>query len=283
MILIADSGSSNTTWALIGEGGVLHSFTTEGYNPFFVNSNYIKQSLQKKLPGKLDPDKVTKISFYGAGCMDNKINILKNGLKSIFKNANINVHLDLLAAARAVLGGGPGFTAILGTGTNSCLYNGKEITHNVESLGYFLGDEGSGCYIGKRLISEYIRGSMPADIRKKFWQKYKLPPDELMEQVYSQDLVSRFCAGFTRFLTSENMRNEYLYQLVKDCFISFFVNLVSLYPHYSDYTFNCIGSIGYNFRNVLEEVAGEHGMKCGRIEQSPLEGLVNYHLKASVE
>lgn len=277
MILIADSGSTKTSWCLVNQDGEQRYFDTEGYNPYFVDSTYIKNSLEKSLPLTLDRNKVREVNFYGAGCMAEKKSIIEEAMQFFFNNANIFAEIDTLAAARALLGTHAGFAAILGTGTNTCLYNGKTITHNIDSLGYVLGDEGSGCAIGKKLLADYCRGYMPRNIRERFRSTFQLHPDDIMDHIYSKPLPNRFCAGFSKFITQERLKNDYFHQLVKHCFKAFFFNLVTHYPDYKDYSFNCIGSIGYNFREILSEVSDEFGMKPGYITRSPMPGLFKYH------
>jgi inhibitor of KinA sporulation pathway (predicted exonuclease) len=146
-----------------------------------------------------------------------------------------------------------------------------------------LGDEGSGCYIGKKLLIDYLRGYMPEAVRENFWETFKLTPDDVNEQVYTQPLANRFCAGFAKFVYDSNVHLEYTRNLVKTSFEDFFRNLVTHYPNYQSYTFNCIGSVGYNFRNVLEEVATENSMTIGNIIRSPIDNLVKYHLEYKEE
>jgi N-acetylglucosamine kinase-like BadF-type ATPase len=185
----------------------------------------------------------------------------------------------LLAAARALLGNTEGFAAILGTGTNTCLYDGKDVVQNIDSGAYILGDEGSGCYIGKKLLTDYLRGYMPEAVRKAFWEEFKYTPDDINEIVYTQPRANRFCASFSKFVYDNNVNIEYSRNLVRTSFEDFFKNLVTHYPDYQKYTFNCIGSVGYNFRNVLEEVCTENGMTVGNIIRSPIDNLVKYHLE----
>jgi glucosamine kinase len=277
MILIADGGSTKTSWCLVHQSGERSWFQTEGYNPYIVDGNYITHSLQRHLPPSLQRNEVKQVYYYGAGCMNDKSVIVERALAGIFNQAQISVAMDLLAAARALLGRQPGFAAILGTGTNTCLYDGEQMSLNIDSLGYIMGDEGSGCDIGKRLLGDYIRGYMPGDVRLRFFAKYKLTPDEVMSRVYTEPLANRFCAGFSPFVHELHNDTEYARRLAKDCFTGFFRNLVSRYPHYRDYTFNCTGSVGYAFRELLAEVAAEFGMTCGRIIQSPMDDLVAYH------
>jgi len=282
MIIIADGGSTKTNWCLLTQDGKKVYFNTEGYNPYFSSIAYIVNSLHESLPTDLEIDKITEVNYYGAGCStEEKRNQVKEAMSAVFKNAAVYVGHDLLAAARALLGTNAGFAAILGTGTNTCLYDGKDIINNIDSGAYILGDEGSGCYIGKKLLADYLRGYMPEAVRQNFWDTYHLTPDDVNEEVYTKPLANRFCAGFSKFVYDNNVHIEYSRNLVKTSFEDFFRNLVTHYPDYKKYTFNCIGSVGYNFRNVLEEVATENGMVVGNIIRSPIDNLVKYHMEAA--
>jgi N-acetylglucosamine kinase-like BadF-type ATPase len=280
MKLIADGGSTKTNWCLVNDEGKKVYFNTEGYNPYFVSSEYIIESLNSNLPSDLEKQELTEVNYYGAGCSTaDKRKLVQDAMSKVFVNAKINIGHDLLAAARALLGRTEGFAAILGTGTNTCIYDGNDVVQNIDSGAYILGDEGSGCYIGKKLLVDYLRGYMPEAVRKNFWDTYHLTPDDVNEQVYSQPLANRFCAGFSKFVYDNNVHLEYTRNLVKTSFDDFFRNLVTHYPNYQNYTFNCIGSVGYNFRNVLEEVVTENGMKMGNIIRSPIDNLVKFHLE----
>jgi glucosamine kinase len=282
MIIIADGGSTKTNWCLLDNAGKKVYFNTEGYNPYFVNSEYIVSSLRKGLPKDLPYDQITEVNYYGAGVHNQeKADIVVEALKQVFVNSQVFVGHDLLAAARALLGDQPGFAAILGTGTNTCIYDGQEIAQNIDSAAYILGDEGSGCYIGKKLLTDYIRGYMPEDVRAIFWETYKLTPDDVMDAVYTKPLANRFCASFSKFVYDVSVNIAYSRSIVQTSFDDFFRNLVSRYPDYQNYTFNCIGSVGYNFRNVLEEIANQYEMKVGRIVRSPIDDLVQYHINKS--
>ena len=280
MIIIADGGSTKTNWCLVTEEGKKVYFNTEGYNPYFSGTEYIIKSLNETLPTDLERDQITEVNYYGAGCSTDEMRkIVEEAMKVIFKKARVFIGHDLLTAARALLGNKEGFAAILGTGTNTCLYNGKEVTHNIDSGAYILGDEGSGCYIGKKLLIDYLRGYMPEAVRKNFWDTYKLTPDDINEIVYTQPRANRFCAGFSKFVYDSPVNIEYSRNIVRTSFEDFFRNLVTHYPDYQKYTFNCIGSVGYNFRNVLEELVTENGMVIGNIIRSPIDNLVKYHLE----
>ncbi len=278
MILIADSGSTKTAWCAIRNGDKKVYFESEGYNPFFVTPDYVKESLRRSLPDNLAPERISAVHFYGAGCQGDKIAVMQSTLQDVFSQApEVYVEGDLLAAARALLGRKAGFVAILGTGTNTCIYDGEKITDNIDSLGFLLGDEGSGAYIGKQIISDYIRGKMPAAMREFFFQEYALTPSELMSRVYAAKLPNRYCAGFTHFLTKDNADAGYREKVVTTAFHHFFTNLVSAYPDYRQYELNCIGSIGYVFQDQLTAVAAEYGMKTGKIISSLIADLAVYH------
>jgi N-acetylglucosamine kinase-like BadF-type ATPase len=280
MIIIADGGSTKTNWCLVTEEGKKVYFNTEGYNPYFSSTAYIVQSLMENLPTDLEKSEITEVNYYGAGCStDDMRNIVAEAMKAVFTKARVYIGHDLLAAARALLGTSEGFAAILGTGTNTCLYNGREVIQNIDSGAYILGDEGSGCYIGKKLLVDYLRGYMPDAVRKLFWETFKLTPDDVNEQVYTQPRANRFCASFSKFVYDNPVNIEYSRNIVRTSFEDFFRNLVTHYPNYQKYTFNCIGSVGYNFRNVLEEVVAENGMVVGNIIRSPIDNLVKYHLE----
>ncbi|TSD67383.1 N-acetylglucosamine kinase [Inquilinus sp. KBS0705] len=282
MIIIADGGSTKTNWCLVTEEGKKVYFNTEGYNPYFAPTAYIIQSLKESLPTDLEKENITEVNYYGAGCSTPEMRkIVEEAMQVVFPNSRIYIGHDLLAAARALLGNNEGFAAILGTGTNTCLYDGQQIINNIDSGAYILGDEGSGCYIGKKLLVDYLRGYMPEAVRKSFWDEFKLTPDDINEIVYTQPRANRFCASFSKFVYDNIVNIEYSRNLVRTSFEDFFRNLVTHYPDYQKYTFNCIGSVGYNFRNVLEEVVTENGMTVGNIIRSPIDNLVKYHLELS--
>ncbi|PWG78902.1 N-acetylglucosamine kinase [Pararcticibacter amylolyticus] len=274
MILIADGGSTKTHWITTDSSIDFHS---EGYNPYYVDEDYIVASLSKSLPQNFNPEDVTELYFYGAGVHnEEKAAILKNAFRKIFSKAQIEIDHDLLAACRALLGNNPGFAAILGTGTNTCLYNGKDIALNIDSAAYILGDEGSGCYMGKRLLKDIIRDTVPPEIKERFNKMYHLSSHEIMDNIYTKPLANRFCAGFVKFFDN-NMDNEYCRNLIRSSFTDFFQELVALYPGYQELRFNCIGSVGFYFKDILTSVAAEFGMEVGLILQSPISGLREFH------
>lgn len=277
MILIADGGSTKTHWSLISKDLSTKDFYSEGYNPYFVDEEYIEASLKGVLPDDLETDLVGEIYFYGAGVHNKeKAAVLERAFAKIFTKSEIIIDHDLLAACRALLGKEEGFAAILGTGTNTAVYNGKDISYHVDSAAYILGDEGSGCYIGKKFLTALVRDTLPAEVKADFFATYTYTVDEILDRVYSKPLVSRFCASFCDFV-AKHISNEYIYKMVESSFNDFFANLVSLYPNYQQYTFNSIGSIGFYFKDTVTLVAERYGMKTGKIIKSPMEGLVEYH------
>jgi glucosamine kinase len=281
MILIADGGSTKANWCLIHPENEVLYFSTEGYNPYYVDSNYIRESLHKVLPAEIKRGDVTEVHFYGAGCEPSTEGVITQGLSVLFENAEVTVGSDLLAAAQALLGDQPGFAAILGTGTNTCLYDGKQITRSIDPLGYMLGDEGSGSYIGKKLLIAYCREYLPLHLRQEFLAAYGLTKETIMERVYKDPMANRFCAGFTKFV-KQHLNDPYIHQLATDAFHDFFRSLVCHYPGYAGYTLNCVGSIAFHFEDILKETAAHYGMATGRIIQDPIQGLAQYYRQQRV-
>ena len=278
MILIADSGSTKIAWCLVEPSGNIRKFETEGYNPCYTGGEKLYEILKPNLPDGFDTADVQEVAFYGAGVYEDKYDVICNAIQPIFPHARIEAAMDLIASARALLGHSPGFAAILGTGCNSCLYDGEKITHNIDSMGFLLGDEGSGGYMGKRLLADYIRGFMPEALQQGFWDTYHLTGDQIIDQLYSSPMPNSYCASFTRFLTGIHAGHEYLEQyIIRGSFRDFFNQIVKNYPNYQNFSFNSVGSIGWIFRDRLTEMAAEFGMKTGNIISDPMEGLLKYH------
>ncbi len=280
MIVIADGGSTKTNWCLINESGRKIHFNTEGYNPYFAKQDYIENSLRTTLPDSLDPLKLDEVYYYGAGCStDANKKIVADAMQKVFVNAKINVDHDLLASCRALLGDEPGFAAILGTGTNTCLYDGKGIALNIDSLGYFLGDEGSGSNIGKRLLADYMKGFMPKGLSESFFNIYGLSNEDIFDNIYNKPLPNRFCASFSKFLYDfKTVYTDYAEDVIDTAFTAFFEKLVIHYPNYNKHLLNVVGSVGYSFRDRLSVVADKYEMGVGKIIRSPIDDLVEYHL-----
>ncbi len=276
MIIVADSGSTKTSWAVLRNVEEPQMFSTEGYNPYYMDADYIQKSITTNFSHHLEVNKVEHIYFYGAGCAGGKDQIVKNALTSIFPKANIVVESDLLAAAKSVLGNKDGFISILGTGTNTGIYSNGKIINQVNSLGFWLGDEGSGAYLGKKLLSQFARRAMPIELMDAFESEYSLTPDVVVPRFYDAELQNRYSAKFTLFL-HKHIEHSFIKKLVRSAFVDFFENIVSLYPNYRSYSLNSIGSIGIIFSDLLKEVAYTYGMNVGKINKNPIEGLIAYH------
>lgn len=278
MILIADGGSTKCSWCLLGDDHSRAYFATEGYNPYFVDTAAITASLAGALPATVPRAQVRAVHYYGAGVLSAaKAEVVAGALRQVFSGARVHVAEDLLAAARALLGHEAGFAAILGTGTNSCLYDGQRITHVVESLGYSLGDEGAGTFIGRLLLRDYLRGRLPTGLAATMQATYALGDvSEVLDRLYNQPLPNRFLAGFAKF-AHDHYHEPPCRAAVAQAFEAFFEQIVTHYPDYRRYAFNCVGSVGYHFREELARTAGRHGMAVGQFMQGPIDALVRYH------
>ncbi len=278
MILIADSGSTKTSWYFSKETNHSETISTGGINPFFRTTEDIVSELQKDLIPKTGSG-IQEIYFYGAGIINQeKGNVVKLALQQLFPNARIEVESDLLAAARATFQNEKGIACILGTGANSCLYNGEEITQHVPPLGFILGDEGSGAVLGRKLVADFLKGIMPEDLTDKFKKQYPINYAGFLERVYKKEKPNKFLAQFVPFL-NENIDNEYCSRLVKDSFTGFIERNVKLYKNFAEQEISFIGSVAFYFQEQLQLVLKNNNLKLGKISKEPLEGLTQFHLK----
>jgi N-acetylglucosamine kinase-like BadF-type ATPase len=278
MVLIADSGSTKTHWCIVDKGLILQQIITDGINPFHQTDMEIINLIDSQLLLKLEFGDIEYIYFYGAGCSfpDKKL-LVSQALVRFFSNAIIEIQSDLLAAARSLFQNEKGIACILGTGSNSCYYNGKEIVENVSPLGYVLGDEGSGAVLGKLFIADCLKNQIPEELKEKFLKHYELTPSIILENVYKKPFPNRFLAGFSPFL-SENIEEPSIFNIVYDSFDAFFVRNVLQYS-LEDIKVGIVGSIAHYFRETLEIVASERGIIISEIVKSPMDGLVKYHTK----
>ena len=273
MILIAESGSTKTDWVFLGENGSLNCQQSPGINPFYQDTTSIYRNIStlKKF------DSVDQIYFYGAGCANEEKNqIVQDALLKAFPNANCEINSDLLAAARSLCGTDKGIACILGTGSNSCLYNGESIEHNVSPLGFILGDEGSGAVLGKKLVADILKNQAPKEISDSFYKTYDLTGADIVHWVYREEFPNRFLAQFTVFL-ADNIGNEYVSNLVQNSFVEFFERNIKQYNKCTELKVHFTGSIAYHFKNELKKAADETGLTLGKILKSPLEGLIQFH------
>lgn len=282
MILIADSGSTKTDWRLVNETGEVAHYKTIGFNPYFINSGNILSELTNSDLVAIN-EKVTQVYFYAAGCSTEKNKQeLQDPLNTFFCNAKVDVEHDMLAAARATCGKEKGVVAILGTGSNSCLYDGKEITENVRALGYLLGDNGSGADIGTTFIKAYLGGGLPPEIEKAFKDESGLSIDDILDATYKQALPNRFLASFSLFVF-KNIDDPIIYKMVTERFELFFENNICKYSDYQNNTLHLIGSVAFIYQDVFKAVAEKYNVNVGKVIKQPIEELVKYHLEFSLE
>jgi glucosamine kinase len=278
MILIADSGGSKTDWRLIDKNGAITQASAPGFNPYYQPIEDLKTNLREVLLPRIT-DTVRKIFFYGAGVSSEKNQeSIKNAFLEFFPKAHIEIGWDLLAAARALCGHEPGIACIMGTGSNSCLYDGEKITGNVANLGWILADEGSGAYMGKILLVDYLREKLPVNLAASFKERYPYTREEFLEKVYQQEKPSAFLASFTRFIF-HHLKEPYCYQLVYNSFSEFYENNVMKYPDYKSLKVHFTGSVAFYFSDILRQVANDKGITVRNILEGPIAGLTLYHQK----
>ena len=277
-ILIADSGSTKTDWVLLNNANIIFQFQTIGFNPYFQSSEDIYQELNSKLIPVLKDElkNISNIHYYGAGCSTPEKNqVIKQGLYLTFGNITSEVNHDLLASARALCGKEKGIACILGTGSNSCLFDGNEVIENVPSVGYLFGDHGSGAHIGKTFIQNYFDKKLPIHLEKAF-ENAGYHREIILENVYKKTMPSRYLASITKFL-ADFSNDSFVKNLIKQCFLDFFDAQVSKYTNAKALPVNSVGSIGYYYKDLLEEAAKEKGFSIGNIIKSPIDGLIKYH------
>jgi glucosamine kinase len=278
MIIIADSGSTKTNWYVAGEKSAspVSQCQTTGINPFYQDKETILQLLKSEFTLRIE-DQV-QVFFYGAGCSgDEAREIVAEPLRTFFTPVFLSVESDLMAAARSLCGHNSGIACIMGTGSNSCYYNGEKIISQVPSLGYILGDEGSGADIGRRLIADILKNQVPVGVADKFFSTFNYSREDILVHVYKNPFPNRFLAQFATFV-SANIGEPALRNLVKTGFGKFFRRNISQYPQAATLPVHFTGSISWHFRDILTEVSAENGVEVGTITQNPMQGLIKYHL-----
>ena len=276
MILIADSGSTTTFWILISENGKKR-FQTQGLNPYFTSPEIIDTILKDELTPQIPCEEVMQIFFYGAGCSTEKNNaIIHDQLKTYCQKAEIEVYHDILGAARALFGREQGIACILGTGCNSCFYDGKEVFANIPSLGYLFGDEGAGSYLGKKLVGSYLKRELPDDLIFIFDETYAYTLENILTALYNKPFPNRYLASFSLFI-KDNIEHPYMHDLVFNSFIEFFKAHITKYEGYTSCPIGFIGSIAFYYRDILKEAAASESLSIHKILPNPIEGLIAYH------
>lgn len=276
--LIADAGSTNVEWCLVdSEGAVTQSFSTDGLNALLSPPSHIDSSFSKVAQMLADDFPVEEVHYYGAGCATPAVCAkLGESLSQVWPHAVCNVNSDLLGAARSLFIDRKGIACILGTGSNSCLYDGNEIVDQIPSLGYVLGDEGSGAALGKRLIADVFKKQLPDNIRDAFLDEYRLTLADILERIYTAPSPNRFLASFVPFL-EKNLWNPYIYSLVLKELTNFMKRNVAMYKGAHSLDIRFTGSIAFHFGKILKEAAASVGYRVTEVTQAPMQGLVKFH------
>lgn len=279
MILLAESGSTKTDWRLLNGATVETIVQTDGINPYFRNTKQIVDLLKEQLAPNLVANTVTEIYYYGTGITDDsKRNIVAEALREVFKNvAKLEIESDIIAAARGLFGKSAGIACILGTGSNSCFFDGSKITFQVPPLGFWLGDEGSGGHLGKQLVLSYLHKEMSNEVRQLFEAKFgvfdRMP---VIENAYQKPNPNRYFASFSPFLL-ENVTHPEIEKLIENSFRLFFEKYLLKYPDVEKMPVGFVGSVAHYYRSFLENEAATHGIEIKQILKSPMEGLVAFY------
>lgn len=284
--LIVDSGSTKTSWCFAflpdtksADGA--RTITTEGLNPAVMSAEEVEEKIAQALNHclqslSISAADVENVFFYGAGCIAGRAGVVSESISSILVDAKINVADDLLGAARALCGHKAGIACILGTGSNSCLYDGKNIVAHTPALGYVLGDEGSGAVLGRKFLNAVLKQTLPENIRKRFLQESGLDMAEVINRVYRSPAPNRFLASMSKYIHGYLDEKE-VRDIVIDNFEDFIRNNILAYGD-KFRTINVVGSIAYHYKEQLTEAASRNGFQIGKIIKSPIEGLIEYHM-----
>lgn len=277
MYIIADSSTARTDWVLVDGDTVVASAVTRGLNPYYQTRREISHAVRLELPSVFFAGKRRHVYFYGAGCgTPDTRKAVEASLVAQFK-APVTVEGNMLGAARGLFVDSPGIACIIGTGSNSCLYDGHNIVEHVKSLGFILGDEGSGADIGKKFVGDCLRQLAPEPIRTKFYKHIGVTPAELLDNIYMDPFPNRTLAEYTAFLASQ-IYDEYVYQLVYDCIMSFFRRILSSYDYHSQ-VISMVGGTACLFKEVIETVGADFGVKIHKVVPASMPGLIAYHRK----
>ena len=279
MRLIIDAGSTKMEWILLDGDVVKQRFQTEGFNPNYAEKQCLENMVSFVETQCLASQKteIQSIHYYGTGC-GNEQNclLIKEVFLHHFPNAETSVTHDLMAACHAVLGHEKGIACILGTGSNSCVYDGADIIEKAVSLGYMVGDEGSGMHIGREVVRAYFHGFMPKDLSQIFEAEYHLELKDFIQHLYHEDQPSKYLASFAKF-AGENQSHPYIKGLVKGCFKAFIEAFILRYKDGKSLKISFIGSVAFHFQDLLKESLMEYGLSLGEIMQTPAEGLIRYY------
>lgn len=275
MILIADSSSTRTQWAMVEAGNIVESAVTQGLNPMFRTRREISHIIRLELPDPFFHTRLERVFVYSAGCASPERNkMVEQSVVAQFRTPAV-VESDLLGAARALLGRSPGLACVISTGSNSCYYDGEKIVSNVRPCGYVLGDEGSNAYLGKRLLSDVLKGLAPGDVERFFFEMFDKTPTEIIDDVYSQPNPNLTLARYSDFL-AKHIDIGYCRKMVYDSFIDFFSRNLSAYD-FKTHALSVVGRTCVTYKDTFQEAAADFGLRVNKIESSSLEGLVRFH------
>ena len=278
VLLVADSGSTKTDWLLITPDGERLEVHTDGINPARDTRDIIYNVLYHQLLTQISPTiEPEAVYFYGAGCIEPFSQTVQDVIKELFCGCEVEVKSDLLGAARALCGTGSGIACILGTGSNSCLYDGKDIVGHTPPLGYILGDEGSGSYLGKTLLNGLFKGTLPETLKDEFCDEYQLSMSDIIERVYRLPAANAFLASLVPFIAKRRSVPA-IHRMLIEAFRLFIQRNIAIYGH-KEMPINCVGGIAYQFAEEFEEAAAAEGMLIGRILRRPIDEIVQYHLQ----
>lgn len=278
-ILIADSGATKCEWYLAETKKKGKTVFTQGISPYFLNTPQIEEILRHELLPGLKKANVDAVYYYGTGCSNpDNVKLVKKALKNVFKGAETEVTHDLMAAARALCGREKGIAAILGTGCNSCYYNGSKVVKNSPGLGYVLGDEGSGAYLGKKVLQYYLYQTYDDELRFKFEAKYKgINAVEILDNIYKKPFPNRYLASFTVFL-AENRGHYMIENIIEDGINDFFFTHLCKYGESWKLPIHFTGGVSFIFQDIVKELCHSYEFELGQILSNPMEGLVKYHI-----
>lgn len=274
--LIADSGATKTDWCLLSETGeITQRFQSKGISPVFQTQEEIAEEIKLHVRPMLEKTSISAIYFYGTGCIPEKIQSVKTAVRESFQVKEIQVYSDLMAACHILLGKDSGIACILGTGSNSCEWDGRKIVKQVSPLGFILGDEGSGAWLGKRLVGDALKNQLTDGLKEKLFAQFALTQAIIIDKVYRQPFPSRFLASLTPFVF-QHIGDESIRQIVEDGFTDFLERNVMQYQ-YRELPVSFVGSVAFYFDEILREMAAKKQVKIGKIEKSPMPGLVTYY------
>jgi N-acetylglucosamine kinase-like BadF-type ATPase len=274
-ILIADSGATKTDWCLISNGEILQQYNGKGISPIFQTQDEIAEEVKLNIYPVFNKWDISRIYFYGAGCTTENIPVVKNAINQSLLINNIEVYSDIIAAAHSLCGHNPGIACILGTGSNSCEWDGKKIVNQISPLGFILGDEGSGASMGKALIGDALKNQLTHGLKENLLEEYDLTPSLIIEKVYRQPFPSRFLASLSPFI-AKHIEDDSIKRIVRKDIDDFLKRNVMQY-NYKENKVNFVGSIAWHYSDILKESANTYGIETGKIVRSPMDGLIKYY------